>query len=271
MLRTPRWLAFTAVAVISMIAFGLLSHWQWSRAADERSASQQVLDRSAEPAVPLTSLVTVGAPMPAEANWRSVTVAGAYDCEAGALVRNRPQAGNGLWVVCPLRTDDGSVLWVNRGWVPAGRTTMADVDLPEPPADTVALTGILRPPESTEGPWPDDLPARQVTHLDTALLCTGDHVADPTAAADLRRECGSGHFAPYLEVTESSPADSAEVVPIAPPTPSGLRNLAYAGQWLLFAGVVIVGWFYFLRREAQESTEPTPRSEDVDQQPVTTS
>ena len=46
LLRTRRWLAFTGVVIATIVAFGLLSHWQWARAdvrrrtaAEHRSAT----------------------------------------------------------------------------------------------------------------------------------------------------------------------------------------------------------------------------------------
>ena len=42
------------------------------------------------------------------------------------------------------------------------------------------------------------------------------------------------------------------------PQADDAKNLSYAGQWLLFASIAIVGWFYFLRREAKEQVRAHP-------------
>ena len=36
LLRTPRWLGFTIVGIVAIIAFGALSLWQWHRAEDKQ-------------------------------------------------------------------------------------------------------------------------------------------------------------------------------------------------------------------------------------------
>ena len=50
LVKTRRWLSFTALVVLAIIGFGLLSRWQWDR-ADERRVERiaisqaQILDR----------------------------------------------------------------------------------------------------------------------------------------------------------------------------------------------------------------------------------
>jgi cytochrome oxidase assembly protein ShyY1 len=44
---------------------------------------------------------------------------------------------------------------------------------------------------------------------------------------------------------------------VSAPQIDDTMNLSYAGQWLLFAGVAIVGWYIFLRREAKEDSRDT--------------
>ena len=56
----------------------------------------------------------------------------------------------------------------------------------------------------------------------------------------------------YLEATTMTPADPAALEPLPLPAKDSAMNYSYAVQWLLFALVAICGWFYFLRREAQE-------------------
>jgi cytochrome oxidase assembly protein ShyY1 len=37
LLRTPRWIGFSVVVVVVIVAFGLLSAWQWGRAEERRA------------------------------------------------------------------------------------------------------------------------------------------------------------------------------------------------------------------------------------------
>ncbi|MCX6423834.1 MAG: hypothetical protein NTV96_04560 [Actinobacteria bacterium] len=67
----------------------------------------------------------------------------------------------------------------------------------------------------------------------------------------------TGDFAGYLRITATTP--SQEVLAfVSAPQIDDTMNLSYAGQWLLFAGVALVGWYVFLRREAKEDARDTP-------------
>ncbi len=75
LLRTRRWLGFTAVVVGAIIAFGLLSQWQWSRAEERRG--ERVMLQSALAAEPVP-LDAVDPGMFDEDEWRTVSVRGEY-------------------------------------------------------------------------------------------------------------------------------------------------------------------------------------------------
>jgi cytochrome oxidase assembly protein ShyY1 len=52
-------------------------------------------------------------------------------------------------------------------------------------------------------------------------------------------------------LTESVPEQDG-LIPLSLPEVNEGQNISYAVQWLLFAGVAMAGWFFFLRREARE-------------------
>ncbi len=240
LLRTRRWISFTVTAVLAIAAFGALSHWQWLRAQEEDAKAQVVATGAAADAVPISAVLAPGSELPPASQWRSVTARGELDCSVGYLVRNRPlNTTNGLWAVCGLRTDEGAWLWVNRGWMAAPGPATAAVPMPPGPASPVEVTGRLRPSESGPPRPPADLPAGQVSHLDTDVLAAQAGLSGPL-------------YEPYLEATAMVPADPGGLAPLPLPAADSLQNYSYAGQWLLFAAVAVGGWFFFLRREAVE-------------------
>ncbi len=243
LLRTRRWLSFTAAAVLAIVAFAILSNWQWLRAQEEEAKTDAVVAGSEAVAVPLSGLVAAGSGLPPGGEWRPVTVEGSLDCDRGWLVRNRPlEATNGLWAVCPLRTTDGAWIWINRGWLPAPGPAIQEVPMPPAAAGAVTVTGRLRSTESGPPLPPADLPAGQVTHLDTDVLSTISGLDAPT-------------YEPYLDVTGMSPTDPAGLTALPLPGADSAQNYSYAGQWLLFAGIAVGGWFFFLRREAKDEAQ----------------
>lgn len=234
LLRTRRWRGFTAVVLVSIVAFGLLSAWQWSR-ADERRADR--LELQAALAADPADLATVDLRGPSAEDWRPVTVRGAYLPDAQAVVRKRPlDARNGFWVMTAMRTDDDRVVWVNRGWLPAGENALSTPPVPPPPTGEVVVTGYLREGEAAAGDANAGLPEGQVAAPAIALLPLVD--AEPS----------------YVQLATSTPPQEG-LVPIPLPTIDEGRNVSYAVQWLLFAAVAIAGWYYFLQREAREDAE----------------
>jgi cytochrome oxidase assembly protein ShyY1 len=237
LLRTRRWIGFTAVVVLAIIAFGLLSAWQWAR-AEERRAERTALE-SALGEQPVTwpdaaDLVRKGE------DWVPVQVTGTFTTNADVVVRKRPlNARNGFWVLTPLATPAGA-LWVNRGWIPAGPDAFSTPDLPAPPPGEVTVTGLMRmaPPADPERNL--GLPPGQVSDPDPRLL------PRPGAFAD-----------GYLQLTSSDPAQQ-DLTPLGLPEIDDGRNISYAVQWALFALVAMSGWYYFLRREAAESAPADP-------------
>jgi cytochrome oxidase assembly protein ShyY1 len=153
-------------------------------------------------------------------------------------VRKRPlDATNGFWVMTALRADDASVVWINRGWEPVSGDALATPDTPPPPTGTITVAGFLRPFEEASAGINQGLPAGQIAAPATAAL--------PDTGAT---------FPGYVQLDSASPPQDG-LVSLPLPTVDESRNVSYAVQWLLFAGVAIGGWFYFLRREAKEDAE----------------
>jgi len=222
LLRTRRWLSFTVIVLLVIIAFGFLSRWQWSRAAEKQAVNAQMVHERASAPVP---------PSQAEVEWTPVTLTGTYDPAHVVVVRKRPQdTVNGFWVMTPLITDTGTV-WVNRGWMRAEGNATALPSVPSAPAGQVTISGLWRPWQHatiTSG-----LPAGMVSDVDPAVLPVPSGLSG------------------YVQLTSSSPAQDG-LAQVLLPEIDDSRNISYAVQWILFALVCIGGWFFFLRREARE-------------------
>lgn len=213
--------------IVAIVAFGLLSRWQWDRAEEKQLQQQAQVASQAEPITP-----QAGESVP---EFSAITLTGIYLPETQRLVRQRPLEGrNGFWVMEQLGTDQGRV-WVLRGWVPTTAQAGDSPVVPAVDAPLVRVTGVARPlPEGEVLTDRGGLPEQQVTQIVTAQL------PDP------------GSMDWYLQQTASTPTDPVVPVPLA--QPDDLQNISYAVQWLLFAAVAIFGWYFFLRREAKEST-----------------
>jgi cytochrome oxidase assembly protein ShyY1 len=248
LLRTRRWLGFTALVIGAILAFGLLSHWQWLRADDRRAERVALQSALASEPAPLSSIDLSVGTQPDDV-WRAVTARGTYLADQQAVVRKRPlDARNGFWLMTPLQPDAGPVVWVNRGWLPAGIDALSTPELPSPPAGDVVVTGYLRAFEPADAGANEGLPAGQVAAPALVLLPP----AGPSVPA-------------YVQLSASDPAQDG-LIALPLPEVDEARNVSYAIQWLLFAMVAIGGWFFFLRREAKDDAaaalQPVPVGSD---------
>ena len=241
LLRTRRWIGFTTLVAVSIVAFGLLSLWQFHRAEEKRLERTGLQSALASAPAALESVVDLRGSEPGSAagiEWSPVVVTGRYDDRSQVVVRKRPlDTRNGFWVMTPLVLDSGPTVWVNRGWIPTSGDALATPAIPAPPTGTVEVSGWLRWFEDVPGDANEGLPPGQVAAPAVATL---PDVGATTAG--------------YLQLGASDP-EQTEVVTLPLPTVDEGRNISYAIQWLLFAAVAIAGWFYFLRREAAEDAQ----------------
>lgn len=231
LLRTGRWVGFTVAVLAAIVAFGLLSAWQWSRAEERRIDRVELTTRLAAEPQPLR---VHDGELP---EYSRVTVEGTFIEGGDRLVRSRPQGGgNGFWVASALepRNAPGTHVWVVRGWMPSQTAATTSIPVPASPLGPVTMTGYIRAFEDT-GPTPADLPGGQITAMSTAQL--------PLLGGDT-----------YPRWIQSSQEEAGLEVLVLPDIDEN-RNISYAVQWLLFAAVAIGGWFIFLRREAREDAQ----------------
>ena len=136
--------AWALLAAALCAGFILLGNWQVRRLHWKRQLIHDVATRVHAPAV--------AAPGPAQwariadghLQYLHVRLRGRFLAGPQTLVHGTSELGYGFWAIAPLRTDDGFIVLVNRGYVPADLPgTPAQAQL-KPPAGEVDLTGLLR-------------------------------------------------------------------------------------------------------------------------------
>lgn len=219
-LVSRRWILLILAVAMATTLCGFLAQWQLGKNAD-RSGENARIQRAmqAEPR-PLDEVLTVGKPVPVAVEWQPVRAHGRYQDDQ-VLVRYRDHHGQqGFHVLTPLRTRDGSVLLINRGWIP-GRPT----DPPEPPSypsGEVTVTGRARVSESGEV----DPDSGQVRFIDVPAIASW--LDAPT-------------YGGYLELTGQRPqGNDAPALLEAPELDPG-PFLSYGIQWYIFGGIAVAG------------------------------
>ena len=236
--RNPvvRWLGWFLLALVFAVACWNLSQWQLAR----RSAVVEVINRIdanyAAPASGLEDLMPSKTGFLLSNEYRLVKVSGVYLPEQALLVRNRPRSGQaGFEQLVPLQLVDGSVIFVDRGWLPTGNAQDAPDFNPLPKGDArVTVLGRLRHSEGTDG---RNAPAGQIAHA---------HIAEAASRSNLSNS--QTYLGAYLALESENPAYRAPRALGRPNITEG-NHLSYAFQWLLFAVMAFGALIWAIRQE----------------------
>jgi surfeit locus 1 family protein len=215
--------ASLGLTVLSLVAIAVpisLGVWQIERRTWKLALIDRVEQRvhAAPGAVPPPSAwPTVTA---ATDEYRHVSVTGRLLHDQETLVKAVTEEGAGFWVLTPLRGDNGALILINRGFVPAERRVPAT--RPDGSASgTVEITGLLRMTEPKGGFLRDNDPAHDRWY--------SRDVAAIAAARDL------GEVAPFFIDADAAP--NAGIYPIGGLTVIRFPNnhLVYALTWFALA------------------------------------
>ena len=227
----PRWLGLLLVALAVAGVMTAMGVWQLDV---YRSKTAEATARRAEqPPVSFQSLVPLDAGLSGRAVGRHVDVTGEWAPAADQLfVSGRQQGGrDGYWVVTPLLLGGGgeaAAVLVVRGWV-----TGPDDPAAAAPAGPVTVHGTVLASES--GGQDDRSDGRVAPSLRIPSL---------VGLVDYRL------YDAFVLLASAEPrATGPEVVPPpAPPTDhAGVRNVAYAVQWWIFAAFTLFMWWRMVR------------------------
>lgn len=146
--RPSLWLAVLSLAAVALlIALGI---WQVERRAWKLALIDRVEQRVHAPPRPIPSPATWPAVSTANDEYRHVGVAGRFLHDRETLVQAVTEEGPGYWVMTPLQRGDGTIVLINRGFVPSERrdaSTRRDGN----PDGEVEITGLLRMTEPKGG------------------------------------------------------------------------------------------------------------------------
>ena len=146
--RPSAWLAIAALlGIAGLIALGVwqIERLSWKLALIDRV--EQRIHAVSEPMPPMASWPLINA---SHDEYRRVTVTGRFMHDRETLVKAVTDEGAGFWVLTPLETADGTMVLINRGFVPPERREKAARQAGNPAAP-VAITGLLRLTEPKGG------------------------------------------------------------------------------------------------------------------------
>ncbi len=222
------------IAFLIVTGFVALGTWQLERRAWKLDLIERVEERVHAPAANAPGAAAWPRMSSPTDEYRRVQARGSFVNGAETFVQAATRRGAGFWVLTPLRRDDGSVLLVNRGFVPpASRDRIAHVEGP------VTVTGLLR-----------------ITEPGGGFLRRNDAAANRWYSRDVQAIAaarGLTHAAPYFIDAEAAPAtdSAAGVAPVGGLTVIAFHNnhLVYAITWYALALMAAAAAWQFLREE----------------------
>lgn len=220
-----RRLALALAALVLFAGFVALGSWQVARLQWKTALIERVNARVH--AAPVDAPAGAG-----DHEYLRVRVTGRFLHQLAVPVQAVTELGPGFWVITPLERADGSIILVNRGYVPRF--------IPEAPAGApaagapVEVTGLLRLSEPGGAFLRNNDPQHQRWYS-----------RDVAAIAKAR---GLQRVAPYFIDAEAWPQGAANW-PVGGLTVIAFHNnhLVYALTWYALAAMV-AGAYFYLRR-----------------------
>ena len=242
-------------AVVLFSGFVALGTWQVQRRTWKLDLIARVQERVHAPAVPAPAVAEWSRLNAANSEYRHVRVSGTFLNDSETLVQALTELGGGFWVLTPLRQADGSVVLVNRGFVPPERRARAAHGAGEP-TTAAALTGLLRISEPGgsflrwNDPGQDRWYSRDVQAIAAVrrLGRVAPYFIDADAQGSAQRPAGEDDIS-------RAAATPTSMEPVGGLTVVTFRNahLSYAITWYGLALLVVVATSIVIREERRHA------------------
>ena len=215
--RTLSW-GWALCALALFMAFAALGTWQLQRRVWKLDLIERVNQRVAAPAVPAPAMPDWPRVNAANDEYRHVALSGRFIEGRDVRVQAVTAIGSGFWLLSPLQLADGSVVLVNRGFVPPKWSAALPAASSAGADASVTVTGLLRLTEPGGGFLRSNDPAAERWFS-----------RDVAAIAQAR---ALSPVAPYFVDAGAAPAGSA--IAATPPI-GGLTVIAFHNSHLVYA------------------------------------
>lgn len=210
--------------LVAFLLIGLClwaAQWQYQRGVDRHARNTVIAKQSVMAPVNLSEIK--GGTTSFE--WRTITLSGNFDERNQILLRNRYNEGVYGFEQLTLFAFDGRKIWVDRGWIKAGANATITPRLQETISDDIEITGRIRLDSS--------LPQGRF------FAVANNSEKNLVAQLDARKGIQTEDF--YLDLISTSNSAMNPDAPAELPELSDGPHMAYALQWLFFAGLIIYG------------------------------
>ena len=211
----------TLSALVLVLLCLWAAQWQYERGVDRHARNTLIGDQSELPPIQLRELTGDIATY----EWRKISIEGTFDDSNQILLRNRYHDGMYGFEQLTLFLFDYRKIWVDRGWVKAGSDATVPPQLQPTNEERISINGRLRLDSS--------LPQGKF------FAVSNDSQRNLVSQLDARKGVQTEDF--YIDLISASDSSMNPDVPVELPELSDGPHMAYALQWVFFAGLVIYG------------------------------
>lgn len=209
----------TAIALVLLCLWA--AQWQYQRGVDRHARNTLIAEQSQLPSIKFQDLIGDIATY----EWRRISLQGYFDDKNQILLRNRYHDGMYGFEQLTLFIFDGRKIWVDRGWVKAGSDATVPPELQPTNEGPISIDGRLRLDSS--------LPRGKF------FAVANDSERNLVSQLDARKGIQTEKF--YIDLISATDAAMNPQVPVELPELSDGPHMAYALQWIFFAGLVLYG------------------------------
>jgi surfeit locus 1 family protein len=220
--------ALTAFSCVFAIIFILLGFWQIERADLKANLIKEFELEQAKAPKALSS---------ASSKWSRVYIEGSYDPTKQVLIDNQINNGRvGYKVYTPFYYGEDEAIFVDRGWIPQGKTRS---DIPEVSFNTTKtrIVGSLVKPE------------KEVLAGDE-LLTNQWPLVSQTKSPSVIQEAYREKFYHMVLILEPGSLFLKEYLPLIPFVITPTKHYGYALQWFTMSLVLVGMFIYAIKRES---------------------
>jgi cytochrome oxidase assembly protein ShyY1 len=251
-LASRRWVLFAVTVVLLAYGAYLLGQWQFSRLHEREATNAQTRANLRADPVPVEDVLAPGRGAARSDEWRRVTATGRYLAEDTVVIRYQTRDGaSGVDIVTPLRTGDGPLLLVDRGWLQTDNVGADQVAAPAPPPGRVTVVGWVR------------------TDATGGAAAVSDRSARAISSAEIARTLDDPVYGGFVDVQTEAPSAGTPLAHAEPPDLGNGPHFFYGLQWWFFGALAVFGFCYlaFDERRRMRAGRAAPGAADRERQP----
>ena len=232
-LFSPRWILIHLGVALLIVTMINLAFWQLHRLDEKKTFNARVTANTSKPIADYTKAV----PATLSSEWSRAAFTGSYDTEHSITIINRSQDGAaGYDIAVPFTNEDGTVILVNRGFVPLSMTA------PKTTSERLTIVGYIRASQKRGAVGAID---------STDPTNTEFHRFDlPLIAKATKTELLTTSF---VQLIKEDPASTSQwPSAVAMPELNEGSHLSYAVQWFFFSATAFTAWVFVVRRKLRE-------------------